>query len=180
MRTDKETLNAIHPLAWDLVSHLLVVGGVKAQDMESMIDSICRYGFSGGVPGFVYDSDCVSFLRRTDVLEKGRMVMRDYADMIGEPLWRVATRTACTGHATDTQIDGDQVLQMNGARLLVSDISSLTSRDYAWLATAFVWFVAQRVVYTFEDTDHAWRAGDPGDQERGSDGYGDMEGGCHE
>lgn len=180
MKTDKETLNAIHPLAWDLVAHLHVVGGVAKQDMESMIDTICRYGFSGGVAGFVYDSDCVTFLRRTAVLEKGRMVMRDYADGIGEPLWRVASRTACTDHASEQQIEGDQVLQMNGARLLVADISSLTSRDYAWLASSFAWFVAQRVAYAFEDTDEAWRAGDQGDPERGSDGYGDMEGGTNE
>lgn len=179
MRLDKDTLNSIHPLAYDTVAHLHTVGGVSKQDMESWLDTMARHGLEGGVPGFVYDSDCVAFLRRTDVLEKARLVMADFADGVGEPLWRVATTTAAENRIEAKAAEADFNLQRNGARLLVWDIGMLTSRDYQWLATKLVWFAVQRVAYAFEDAD-GWRGEDPGDPERGSDGYGDMEGGTNE
>ena len=180
MKTDKETLNAIHPLAWDVVMHLRHIGEVADSELQATLDTIAQHGMDGGVAGFIYDSDCAAFLRRNDVLEKAQMVMRDYADGIGEPLWRVAARTACTAPMTDAQTDSDQVLQINGARLLAWDVGMLTTRDFQWLAARLVWFTVVRVAYAFEDTDVEWSAGDPGDPERGWDGYGDMEGGSDE
>jgi hypothetical protein len=59
-------------------------------------------------------------------------------------------------------------------------VAELTNSDMCWLAAHFVWFTVVRVAYAFEDTDTEWRGGDPGDPEKASDGYGDMEGGCHE
>ena len=182
MKTDKATLAEIHPLAWDVVTHLIRVGYVADEELEPTLDAMARHGMDGGVAGFVYDSDCVAFLRRTDVLEKARMVMRDYADGIGEPLWRVAARTVCTAPMTDQQIDSDQVVQINGARLLAWDVGMLTTRDFQWLAARLVWFAVVRVAYAFEDADGYvdWRSGDPGEPERGSDGHGDMEGATDE
>lgn len=180
MKTDKETLNAIHPLAWDVVQHLTQVGGVPHGDLEGTLDSIARHGMEGGIAGFIYDADCATFLRRSGVMEKAQRTMRDYADGIGEPLWRVAARTASTACTADRALDEDQVLQINGARLLVWSEFALTRRDFCWLAARLVWFAVVRVAYAFEDTDVDWRAGDPGDPEQAWDGYGDMEGDCHE
>lgn len=180
MKTDKETLNAIHPLAWDVVMHLAHVGGVPDSDLEVVLDGIARHGMEGGIAGFVYDKDCATFLRRGGVMDKAQAVMRDYADGIGEPLWRVAARTASTAFVADKALDEDQVLQINGARLLTWSVPELTHGDMCWLAARFVWFTVVRVAYAFEDTDVEWRAGDPGDPEKAWDGYGDMEGGCHE
>jgi hypothetical protein len=180
MKTDKDTLKAIHPLAWDVVMHLVQVGGVSDSDLEVVLDGIARHGMEGGIAGFVYDKDCATFLRRSGVMEMAQAVMRDYADAIGEPLWRVASRTVSTGRVKDKDLDQDQVLQINGARLLTWTVAELTNSDMCWLAARFVWFTVVRVAYAFEDTDTEWRGGDPGDPEKASDGYGDMEGGCHE
>jgi hypothetical protein len=180
MKTDQETLKAIHPLAWDVVQHLRHEGGVPDSDLEGTLDTIARHGVEGGIAGFIYDEDCTTFLRRSGVMEKAQMVMRDYADGIGEPLWRVAARTASLSCVSDRDIDSDQQLQIDGARLLAWTEATLTQFDYRWLAARLVWFVVVRVAYAFEDTDVDWRAGDPGDPEQAWDGYGDMEGGCHE
>ena len=180
MKTDKQTLNAIHSLAWDVVMHLKYVGGVSDSDLEVVLDGIARHGMEGGIAGFVYDADCATFLRRHGVMDKAQMVMRDYADGIGEPLWRVASRTASTAFVADKALDEDQVLQINGARLLAWDEGMLTRQDFQWLAARFVWFTVVRVAYAFEDTDVEWRAGDPGDPEKAWDGHGDMEGASHE
>lgn len=157
MKTDKATLDAVHPLAWDLVMHLQHVGGVALRDMESMIDTVCKYGFSGGVPGFVYDEDCVTFLRRDGVLYRSRMALRDYADGVGDPLWEVATRTVAGGHVCAEELRDDQARQMDGARALVLPLDELVqSRD---VVAQLVWFAAQRAAYAFEDCDVKWREG---------------------
>ena len=180
MKTDKQTLKAIHPLAWDVAMHLRHIGGVPESELEGTLDIIMRHGMEGGVAGFADFADCATFLRRNGVMDKAQAVMRDYADGIGEPLWRVAARTASTAFVADKALDQDQVLQINGARLLTWTESELTQGDMCWLAARFVWFTVVRVAYAFEDTDTEWRGGDPGDPEKASDGYGDMEGGCHE
>jgi hypothetical protein len=140
MDTKNPVYAKTHPLLPDLMEHLHQHGH---DQMAETMNHVEQFGMSGGIAGFVYDEDCRAFLARPGVLEKARLLVRDYADGIGDPLLEVAARLARHSYRTDiTQED-----ELAGARMMVLDVGGMDGHEVARLA----WFAAERVAYAVSD-----------------------------
>jgi hypothetical protein len=140
MDTKNPVYAKTHPLLPDLMEHLIQHGH---DQMAETMRHVEQFGMSGGLAGFVYDEDCRAFLARPGVLEKARLLVRDYADGIDEPLLDVAARLVQQSRRANIT----QEEELAGARMMVLDAGGMDAHEVTRLA----WFAAERVAYAVSD-----------------------------